>query len=151
MASINKVIIIGNLGQDPEAKYLPSGDAVTNISVATTESWKDKATGEKKDSTEWHRIVMFGKTAEVASNYLKKGSQIYIEGRLQTRKWQDKEGHDRYTTEIRADVMKMLGSPSGRGAAPDESAPRPGAVTKGSSQVVTTTSSFDDMDNDVPF
>ena len=97
---INKVILIGNLGQDPETRYMPNGGAVTNFSVATTESWKDKQTGESRDKTEWHRIVVFGKLAEIASQYLKKGSQIYLEGQLQTRKWQDQSGLDRYTTEV---------------------------------------------------
>jgi len=110
MASVNKVIIVGNLGNDPEMRYTPSGDAVANITVATTESWKDKASGEKKEATEWHRVTMFKRLAEVAGQYLKKGSQVYIEGKLKTRKWQDKDGNDRYTTEINADDMKMLGS-----------------------------------------
>lgn len=109
MASVNKVILIGNLGKDPEAKFLANGDAVTNITVATSESWKDKATGEKKESTEWHRVTFFGKLAEVAGQYLAKGSSVYLEGKLKTRKWQDKDGADRYTTEIIAHEMKMLG------------------------------------------
>lgn len=109
MASVNKVLIIGNVGQDPETRYLPSGDAVTNISVATTEAWKDKD-GKKNEHTEWHRIAFFGKLAEIAGEYLKKGSSVYVEGKLQTRKWKDKEGNDRYSTEIRADRMQMLGS-----------------------------------------
>src|SRR5881628_2064416 len=115
MASVNKVILVGNLGADPETKYLPSGDAVTNIRVATTDRWKDKASGEMKEATEWHRIAFFGRLAEVAGEYLKKGSQVYVEGRLRTRKWQDKEGQDRYTTEIVADSMQMLGSRAGSG------------------------------------
>ncbi|WAW01213.1 single-stranded DNA-binding protein [Oxalobacter formigenes] len=110
MASINKVILIGNLGRDPENRYLPSGEQVTSIAVATTESWKDKTTGEKQSLTEWHRISFFGKLAEIAGQYLKKGSQVYIEGRLRTRKYTDKEGIDRYATEIIADTMQMLGS-----------------------------------------
>ena len=110
MASVNKVIIVGNLGRDPETRYLPSGEAVTNISIATTDTWKDKASGEKKEATEWHRVAFFGRLAEIAGEYLKKGSQVYIEGRLETRKWTDKEGKERYTTEIRADRMQMLGS-----------------------------------------
>src|SRR3954447_5355921 len=112
MASVNKVILVGNLGADPETRYLPSGDAVTNIRIATTENWKDKS-GEKQEHTEWHRVAFFGKTAEIAGEYLKKGSPIYIEGRIRTRKWQDKEGQDRYSTEIVADRMQLLG---GRGA-----------------------------------
>src|ERR671938_1034126 len=115
MASVNKVILVGNLGADPETKYLPSGDAVTNIRLATTDRWKDKASGEMKEATEWHRIVFRGRLAEVAGEYLKKGSQVYVEGRLRTRKWQDKEGQDRYTTEIVADTMQMLGSRAGSG------------------------------------
>jgi single-strand DNA-binding protein len=112
---VNKVIIVGNLGNDPDTKYMPSGSAVTNLSVATNESWKDKKTGEQKDRTEWHRVAMFGRLAEIAAEYLRKGSQIYIEGKLRTRKWQDKQGNDRYTTEVIADEMQMLG---GRGDAP---------------------------------
>lgn len=112
MASVNKVILVGNLGKDPEVRYTSSGDAICNFSIGTTESWKDKASGERREATEWHRISIFGKLAEIAGEYLKKGSQVYIEGRLQTRKWQDQNGQDRYTTEVRADVMKMLGKPS---------------------------------------
>lgn len=112
MASVNKVILVGNLGKDPEVRYMPSGDAITNINLATTDSWKDK-NGEKQERTEWHKVAFFGKLAEIAGEYLKKGSQVYVEGRLQTRKWQDKEGQDRYTTEIVADRMQMLGSRSG--------------------------------------
>lgn len=112
MASLNKVILIGNLGAEPEVRYAPSGDAICNLRIATTESWKDKQSGEKREATEWHRVAMFGRLAEIASQYLRKGSQVYIEGRLQTRKWQDKDGQDRYTTEIRADEMKMLGGRS---------------------------------------
>jgi len=114
MASVNKVILVGNLGADPETRYAPSGDAISNLRIATTETWKDKASGEQKEATEWHRVVFFGRTAEVAAEYLRKGSQVYIEGRLQTRKWQDKDGQDRYTTEIRGDAMKMLGGKSER-------------------------------------
>ena len=116
MASVNKVILIGNLGRDPETRYTTGGDAVTNIRIATTDTWKDKA-GEKQEKTEWHSVVFFGRQAEIAGEYLKKGRQIYVEGRLQTRKWQDKEGQDRYTTEIVADRMQMLGSREGSGAA----------------------------------
>lgn len=123
MASLNKVILIGNLGADPETRYAPSGDAICNIRLATTDTWKDKASGEKKEATEWHRVVFFGRLAEVAGEYLRKGSQIYIEGRLTTRKWQDKDGQDRYTTEIRGDEMKMLGGKP-EGAAPHQSAPQ---------------------------
>jgi single-strand DNA-binding protein len=121
MASVNKVIIVGNLGRDPETRYSPDGAALTNVSVATTSQWKDKTTGEKREETEWHRVAFFGRLAEVAGEYLRKGSQVYIEGRLRTRKWQDKEsGQDRYSTEIVADVMQMLGSRSGAGAPPED-------------------------------
>src|SRR5690349_11219547 len=114
MASVNKVIIIGNLGRDPETRYMPDGGAITNISVATTDKWKDK-NGEMQEKTEWHRVAFFGKLAEIAGEYLKKGSQVYVEGRLQTRKWQDKDGQDKYTTEIVANQMQMLGSRQGMG------------------------------------
>ena len=111
MASVNKVILVGNLGRDPDVRNMPNGDAVCNFSIATTDSWKDKSSGQKQERTEWHNIVMYRRLAEIAGEYLKKGSSVYIEGRLQTRKWQDKEdGHDRYTTEIIADQMQMLGS-----------------------------------------
>ena len=112
MASINKVILVGNLGQDPEVKYMPSGGAVTNISIATTDSWKDKATGEKKENTEWHRVVFFNRLAEIVGEYLRKGSQVYIEGNLRTRSWED-NGVKRYSTEIVAREMQMLGSRAG--------------------------------------
>ena len=110
---INKVILVGNVGGDPETRYMPSGSAVTNLTVATNESWKDKQTGEKKERTEWHRVAMFNRLAEIAAEYLRKGSQVYIEGKLRTRKWQDKDGQDRYTTEIIADEMQMLGGRGG--------------------------------------
>src|SRR3954466_12658098 len=122
MASVNKVILIGNLGRDPETRYMPDGGAITNISIATTESWKDKA-GEKQEKTEWHRVAFFGKLAEIAGEYLKKGSQVYVEGRLQTRKWQDKDGADKYTTEIVANAMQMLGSRPGMGGGDRGGAP----------------------------
>lgn len=109
MASVNKVILVGNLGRDPEVRYMPNGDAVCNFSIATTDSWKDK-NGEKQERTEWHNIVMYRRLAEIAGEYLKKGAPVYLEGKLQTRKWQDKDGNDRYTTEIIADQMQMLGS-----------------------------------------
>lgn len=109
MASLNKAILIGSLGKDPETRYLPNGDAVCNFSVATSESWKDKQTGEKKEATEWHRVSAFGKLAEICAQYLTKGSLVYLEGKITTRKWEDKDGQHRYTTEIRADQMKMLG------------------------------------------
>lgn len=142
MASVNKAIIIGNLGKDPESRYLPSGEAVCNFSVATTESWKDKATGEKKELTEWHRINAFGKLAEICGEYLKKGTAVYIEGRIRTRKWQDKDGQDRYTTEIMADRMQMLGGKP-QGDAPQKPQDKPKGSYDGKG-------GFDDMDDDIP-
>ena len=115
---VNKVILIGNLGKDPEVRYFPSGDAVANATVATTEAWKDKQTGEQKEATEWHNVVFPGKLGEIAGKYLKKGSKVYVEGSLRTRKWQDKEGKDRYTTEIRVQDMQMLDGKPGGGSAP---------------------------------
>lgn len=156
MASVNKVILIGNLGADPETRYLPSGDAVTNIRLATTEQWKDK-NGEKQEQTEWHRVAFFGRLAEIAGEYLKKGSQVYVEGRLQTRKWQDKDGQDRYTTEIRADRMQMLGSRSGMGGGDfsDADEPRAGrpaqAQRPAASSASKPPSKFDDLEDDIPF
>ena len=155
MASINKVIIVGNLGADPETKYLPSGDAVTNIRVATTDTWKDKASGEKKEETEWHRVVFRGKLAEIAGEYLKKGSQVYVEGRLRTRKWQDKDGQDRYTTEIMATEMKMLGSRAGAGepreAPPEPRAAEPRAAEARPAPAKKPAGKFDDLEDDIPF
>ncbi|RIX48953.1 MAG: single-stranded DNA-binding protein [Rhodocyclales bacterium GT-UBC] len=153
MASVNKWIGIGNLGRDPEIRYTASGEAICNFSIACTESWRDKATGEKKEMTEWVRISFFGKLAEIAGQYLKKGSQVYIEGSLRTRKWTDKDGQERYTTEIRGEEMKMLGSRQGMGGpssgggggydeptdyapAPPKNKPKP---------------SFDDLGDDIPF
>lgn len=121
MASINKVILVGNLGNDPEVKYLPSGEAVANISLATTDKWKDKASGEMKEATEWHRVSFFGKVAEIVGQYLKKGASVYVEGSIHTRKWKDKEGQDRYTTEIKARDLQMLGGRS----APQENSQTP--------------------------
>lgn len=142
---INKVIIVGNLGNDPETKYMPSGSAVTNLSVATNESWKDKQTGEQKDRTEWHRVAMFGRLAEIAAEYLRKGSQVYIEGKLRTRKWQDQQGNDRYTTEIIADEMQMLG---GRGGAPSMGGggPAPSGSPQGGAP-----RQDEEFDDDIPF
>lgn len=159
MASVNKVILVGNLGRDPEIRYLPSGDAVANFSIATTDKWKDKTSGEMKEATEWHRISMFGRNAEVAGEYLKKGSQVYIEGKLQTRKWTDKEGHERTTTEVKADTMQMLGGRPGTGGAnlDDDhgtSAPATSARTPartGAAGAKKPSSGFDDMDDDIPF
>ncbi len=113
---VNKAILIGNLGADPDTRYMPSGSAVTNCRIATTEAWKDRETGDQQERTEWHNIVFFGRLAEIAGEYLRKGSQVYIEGRLRTRKWQDREGNDRWTTEINADQMQMLGGRPGAGA-----------------------------------
>jgi single-strand DNA-binding protein len=155
MASVNKVIIVGNLGADPETRYTPGGDAVTNIRVATTDKWKDKASGEMKEATEWHRISFFGRLAEVAGEYLKKGSQVYVEGSLRTRKWQDKDGQDRYSTDIRGDVMQMLGRREGGGAPRDEGAPRGGGESKGGGDAKPAqkkpAGKFDDMEDDIPF
>jgi len=141
---INKVILVGNLGSDPEVRYTASGDAVANVNVATAESWKDKQTGEKQERTEWHRVVMFRRLGEIAGEYLKKGSQVYIEGKLQTRKWQDKNGNDRYTTEIVANDMQMLGSRGGSSSYNNESAPPP-------AQPATASAGPDDFDDDIPF
>jgi single-strand DNA-binding protein len=155
MASVNKVILIGNLGRDPETRYMPDGGAVTNVSIATTESWKDK-NGEKQEKTEWHRVAFFGKLAEIAGEYLKKGSQVYVEGRLQTRKWQDKDGQDKYTTEIVADRMQMLGSRQGmgggerEGGGDREGASRP-AAAKPAAGKPAAGSKFDDFEDDIPF
>jgi single-strand DNA-binding protein len=170
MASINKVILVGNLGQDPEVKYMPSGGAVTNISIATTDSWKDKTTGEKKENTEWHRVVFFNRLAEIVGEYLRKGSQVYIEGNLRTRKWQDQSGADRYSTEIVAREMQMLGGRAGGssdfapsqqsqqsqqqsqgggqqqgGGAPQQSAPQQAPQQSAPPQ------NFDNFDDDIPF
>jgi single-strand DNA-binding protein len=157
MASVNKVILVGNLGADPESRYMPNGDAVVNIRLATTESWKDKASGEKKELTEWHRVVFYRKLAEIAGQYLKKGSQVYIEGRIRTRKWQDKDGQDRYTTEIEANEMQMLGRREGMGdAVPRDSnfsggrpAARPAA--QNSSPASSGNGGFNDVEDDIPF
>jgi len=150
MASINKVILIGNLGRDPETRYLPDGGAVTNVSVATTDVWKDKS-GEKQERTEWHRVAFFGRLAEIAGEYLKKGSPVYIEGRLQTRKWQDKDGQDRYTTEIVANEMKMLGSRGGGSEPMAREAPAAAAEGVGARPQAKKGGAFDQMDDDIPF
>jgi len=170
MASVNKVIIVGNLGADPETRYMPSGDAVTNIRVATTDRWKDKASGEMKEATEWHRIAFFGRLAEIAGEYLKKGSQVYVEGSLRTRKWQDKEGQDRYSTEIRGDVMQMLGPRAGSGEPREPREPAgqraeakaaegraaegradEGKAVEAKSAARKPAGKFDDMEDDIPF
>ena len=154
---VNKVIIVGNLGKDPETRYMPSGSAVTNLTLATSESWKDKQTGEQQDRTEWHKIAMFGRLAEIAAEYLRKGSQIYIEGKLRTRKWQDKEGKDRYTTEIVPDEMQMLGSKGGGGASAGAGAAAgagsSGAAASGGGRAAVNDSGGPpgDFDDDIPF
>ena len=176
MASVNKVIIVGNLGRDPETRYMPSGDAVTNITVATTDRYKDKQSGEMKEATEWHRISFFGKLAEIAGQYLKKGSQVYVEGSLRTRKYTDKDGVEKFATEIRADTMQMLGSRQGMGGGgsgedggysressgggggggggysrPAAPAQRPAAAPAARPAAAPAPSGFDDMDDDIPF
>ena len=170
MASINKVIIIGNLGKDPEVRYMPSGSAICNITVATSRQWKNKESGEKMEETEWHRVSLFDRLAEVAGEYLKKGRSVYVEGRLKTRKWTDKEGVERYTTEVIADVMQLLGGREGMGggaggdeegggyserSAPQQqrSAPasRPAASAPASRPAPKAATGFDNMDDDIPF
>ncbi|HWR76710.1 MAG TPA: single-stranded DNA-binding protein [Thiobacillus sp.] len=162
MASVNKVILVGNLGRDPEMRYLPSGEAVANLAIATTDKYKDKA-GQMVEQTEWHRVSFFGRTAEVCGQYLKKGSQVYVEGSIRTRKYTDKEGIEKYATEIRGDRMQMLGSKGGGGMADmddggyDQSAPRSqpqGAPSRGNAPAAAqrpASSGFDDMDDDIPF
>lgn len=154
MASVNKVILVGNLGRDPEVRYSPDGAAISNFSIATTDSWRDKATGEKKEATEWHRIVFFGKTAEIAAQYLKKGSAVYVEGALRTRKWTDKEGQERYTTEIVGDRMQMLGGRSGGTSGGDEEFDqRPPQVASGPGRAAggAPASAMDSFEDDIPF
>ena len=156
MAALNKVLLIGNLGRDPETRYMPDGGAITNISIATTENWKDK-NGEKQEKTEWHRVAFFGKLAEIAGEYLKKGSQVYVEGRLQTRKWQDKDGQDKYTTEIVANAMQMLGSRQGMGGGGRDEPPSERESSGGSSRPAAKPAGkpaggkFDDFEDDIPF
>lgn len=157
---INKVILVGNIGKDPETRYMPNGKAVTNFSVATSESWTDRTSGDKQERTEWHNVVLFEKLAEIAAEYLRKGSQVYIEGSLRTRKWQDKEGKDRYTTEIVGRDMQMLGGRGGAGgggdhaggssgrAAPERASSAPPAAEEGASSSPTGEGEFDD---DIPF
>ena len=152
MASLNKVQLIGNMGADPEMRYLPNGDAVCNIKIATSESWKDKQTGDKKEATEWHRVVFFRQLAEIAGKYLKKGASVYVEGSLKTRKWADKDGIERYTTEITGNEMKMLG---GRQDSGGESVPRKQESRQAQSSTGQAAAkkrpSFEDMDDDIPF
>ena len=159
MASVNKVILIGNLGQDPEVKYMPSGGAVANISIATTENWKDKASGEKKEKTEWHRVVFFNRLAEIVGEYLRKGSSVYIEGQLRTRKWQDQSGADRYSTEIVAREMTMLGGKAGGSSdfspPPQQQQAQQGGGAPQQQQAASPAQSapqnFDNFDDDIPF
>ena len=171
MASVNKVIIVGNLGRDPEMRSFPNGDQVANVTIATTEKWKDKASGLMKDATEWHRVSFFGRQAEIVGQYLHKGSQVYVEGSLRTRKWTDQSGVEKYTTEIRADRLEMLGSREGRGPADagrDDGggyeAPRPSAASASRAPAPAprqapapapapsrASSGFEDMDDDIPF
>ena len=145
---VNKVILIGNLGQDPEVRYMPNGGAVCNITVATSETWKDKNTGESQEKTEWHRVVMFRRLAEIAGEYLKKGSKVYLEGRLQTRKWQDQQGQDRYTTEIVADEMQMLDSRGGSADFAPSASRSSSSQDGGQPQAAPVDSGFED---DIPF
>lgn len=160
MASVNKVILVGHLGKDPETRYMPNGDAITNATLATYESWKDKQTGEKKEQTEWHRLVFYRKLAEIAGQYLRKGSLIYIEGSLKTRKWQDKDGQDRYTTEITVNEMTMLGGRGDTGGGQSSGEPqqrqqqqRPQGNGGGQQQRQSAPQSrgFDDLEDDIPF
>ena len=148
MASVNKVIVVGNLGRDPEIRTFPSGDQVANVTIATTDKWKDKQSGEMKESTEWHRVVFNGRLAEIAGQYLRKGSQVYVEGSLRTRKWTDQSGVEKYSTEIRADQMQMLGGKSGGSDAP---APTPQRQAPPPKPAPPAGSGFDDMDSDIPF
>ena len=171
MASVNKVTLIGNLGRDPEVRYTPSGAAVCNVSVATTRNWKDKSSGDKVEETEWHRVVFYDRLAEIAGEYLKKGRPVYVEGRLKTRKWQDKDGKDNYTTEIVAEQMQLLGGREGGGGgggygggrdaggddfsqeAPSRPAarPAPAASRPAPAPAPKSSTGFDDMDDDIPF
>ena len=156
MASVNKVLLVGNAGADADSRYMPNGDAVANVRLATTESWKDKASGEKREITEWHRLVFYRKLAEIASSYVKKGSQLYVEGRIRTRKWQDKEGQERYTTEIEAREMQMLGGRQGApssGGEVEYGGSMPSSAPSGGNRPAPAKKapSFEDMDDDIPF
>ncbi|NOX09706.1 MAG: single-stranded DNA-binding protein [Gammaproteobacteria bacterium] len=156
---VNKVILVGNLGKDPDVRYMPSGGAAANVTIATTDSWKDKQTGDKQERTEWHNVVFFNRLAEIVGEYLKKGSQVYVEGSLRTRKWQDKSGNDRYTTEIVASEMQMLGGRAGSGSAafdnqqsrsqsPPQSQPQSQPAASPASAPA---AAMDDLDDDIPF
>ena len=163
MASVNKVTLIGNLGRDPEVRYAPSGAAICNVAIATSRNWKDKTSGERQEETEWHRVVFYDRLAEIAGEYLKKGKSVYIEGRLKTRKWTDKDGVEKYTTEIIAQEMTMLGSREGGGGggddgyneqraeAPRRAAPAPRPPAPAPRQAPKSSTGFDDMDDDIPF
>lgn len=164
MASVNKVILVGNLGRDPEMRTFPSGDQVANVTLATTDKWRDKQSGEPREHTEWHRLVFNGRLAEIAGQYLRKGSQIYVEGSIRTRKWQDQQtGQDRYSTEVRVDQMQMLGSRQGMGGPSDDGsdgfdaprrpapAPRAAPAARAPAAAAKPSSGFDDMDDDIPF
>ena len=162
MASLNKVQIIGNLGRDPEVRYTPNGNAVCNVSVATTRQWKNKDSGERHEETEWHRVVFYDRLAEIAGEYLKKGRSVYVEGRLKTRKWQDKEGKDQYTTEVIATEMQMLGSREGMGGGEErgggddygdrpQQRSAPAARPAASKPAAKPATGFDAMDDDIPF
>lgn len=148
MSSVNKVILIGNLGKDPEVRYLTSGDQICNITLATSERYKDKTSGEYKENTEWHRVVFFGKLAEICGQYLQKGKKIYVEGRIRTNKWQDKDGSDRYTTEIIGSEMKML---SGKDDGGQREAPAPAPAARQKAPEARKPTTFDDMDDSIPF
>lgn len=159
MASVNKVILVGNCGKDPEIRYMPNGEAVANFSIATTDNWKDK-NGQRQERTEWHNIVIYRKLAEIAGEYLKKGRSVYLEGRLQTRKWQTKEGQDRYTTEIIADVMQLLGGREGSNSSGDSGTSRPQESQRSSASTQSQSQNsgggnghqnFDDYEDDIPF
>lgn len=158
MASVNKVILIGNLGRDPETRYAPSGSAICNVRIATTRNWKDKASGEKREETEWHSVVFYDRLAEIAGEYLKKGRPVYVEGRLKTRKWQDKDGQDRYSTEIEATEMQMLGGRGGDGGQngggahnPQQGRQQQGGQQRDRQSAPPASSGFDDMEDDIPF
>jgi len=164
MASVNKVILIGNLGRDPEVRYAPSGSAICNVAIATSRNWKDKTSGERQEETEWHRVVFYDRLAEIAGEYLKKGKSVYIEGRLKTRKWTDKDGVEKYTTEVIAQEMTMLGGREGgaggggdeggyepRAEAPRRAAPPPRAPAPAPRPAPKSSTGFDDMDDDIPF
>jgi len=163
MASVNKVILVGNLGRDPEVRYSPEGTAVCNVSIATTSQWKDRNSGERREETEWHRVVMYNRLAEIAGEYLRKGRPVYIEGRLKTRKWTDKDNIERYTTEIVTEQMQMLGSREGggsgagmdggygEGSAPRAASPRPTTAPRPAAPAASSAANLADMDDDIPF